>query len=87
MPDYVADVHVTLKPQVNDPPGLVIKDALRNLGFHQVRSVRSGKYLRIEVSEGNHVEAEQRVREMCQKLLANPVIEDFAVEIAAAVPK
>jgi phosphoribosylformylglycinamidine synthase len=82
---YIADIVVTLKPGVNDPPGLVIRDALRNLGFHEVEGVRSGKYLRIEVKADNHVDARRRVEEMCKKLLANPVIEDYAFDVKEAV--
>ncbi len=84
---YVAEVRVTLKPLVNDPAGLVIRDGLRNLGFHEVQQVRSGKYLRIEVEADNRIDAQHRVEEMCKKLLANPVIEDFefaVAEVAAA---
>jgi phosphoribosylformylglycinamidine synthase len=84
---YVAEVRVTLKPLVNDPAGLVIRDGLRNLGFHEVQQVRSGKYLRLEVEADNRVDAQHRVEEMCKKLLANPVIEDFeftVTEVAGA---
>jgi phosphoribosylformylglycinamidine synthase len=81
---YIADIVVTLKSGVNDPPGLVIGDALRNLGFHEVGGVRSGKYLRIEVNADNRVDAQYRVEEMCKKLLANPVIEDYAFDVKEA---
>jgi len=81
---YVAEVHVTLKPLVNDPAGLVIRDGLRHLGFNEVESVRSGKYLRIEVDSDSAADAEQRVDEMCRQLLANPVIEDYRFEIREA---
>jgi phosphoribosylformylglycinamidine synthase PurS subunit len=83
--DFVAEVRVMLKPLVNDPPGLVIRDGLRSLGFHEVQGVRSGKFLRIEVTADNRVDAQRRVEQMCQKLLANPVIEDFSFEIREAV--
>jgi phosphoribosylformylglycinamidine synthase PurS subunit len=84
---YSAEVRVTLKPLVNDPAGLVIRDGLRNLGFHEVQQVRSGKYIRIEVEADNRIDAQHRVEEMCKKLLANPVIEDFefaVTEVAGA---
>jgi len=78
---YLAEVHVTLKPLVNDPAGLVIRDGLRNLGFHEVDGVRAGKYLVIEVDAENKVDARYRVEEMCKKLLANPVIEDYRFDV------
>mgnify|MGYP000073552344 CR=1 FL=1 len=78
---YLAKVHVTLKPSVNDPQGLTIKGGLHNLGFTSVRSVRAGKYLEIELDESDWERAERQVEEMCRKLLANPVIEDFRFEL------
>jgi len=77
MAAFVAEVHVVLKPLVNDPAGLVIGDGLRNLGFTGVQTVRSGKYLAIELEAADRAEAEQEVEQACQKLLANPVIEDY----------
>jgi len=78
---YLAKVYVTLKPTVNDPQGLTIKGGLETLGFDTVRSVRAGKYLQIGIEEADRKTAEEKVREMCQKLLANPVIEDFSFEL------
>ena len=74
---FLARVYVTLKPTVNDPPGLTIKGALHSLGFANVSSVRSGKYMEIKLDAANSADAEAQVGEMCRKLLANPVIEDF----------
>jgi phosphoribosylformylglycinamidine synthase len=82
--NFSADIHVTLKPLVNDPAGLVIRDGLRNLGFTEVQGVRSGKYLQIEVEADSLDEAEARVEEMCQKLLANSVIEDYRFNVREA---
>jgi phosphoribosylformylglycinamidine synthase len=81
MAGFLAEVHVVLKPLVNDPAGLVIRDALRHLGFEGVQGVRAGKYLAVELEAGSRGEAEARVREMCEKLLANPVIEDYRFEV------
>lgn len=78
---YLAKVYVTLKPTVNDPQGLTIKGGLHTLGFDTVKSVRAGKYLEIKVEEDTLPRAEERVREMCRQLLANPVIEDFRFEL------
>ena len=79
--NYLAKVHVTLKPLVNDPPGLTIQGALHSLGFSSVKSVRMGKYLEIAIEAGSQAEAEAQVKEMCRKLLANPVIEDYRFQI------
>ncbi|MCL0041136.1 phosphoribosylformylglycinamidine synthase subunit PurS [Dehalococcoidia bacterium] len=77
---YLAKVYVTLKPTVNDPQGLTIKGGLHTLGFNSVESVRAGKYLEIKV-DSDRAGAKQQVQEMCQKLLANPLIEDFRFEL------
>lgn len=74
---YLARVYVTLKPAVNDPPGLTIRGGLHSLGFTSVESVRAGKYMEIRLEAASAAEAEAAVTEMCRKLLANPVIEDF----------
>ena len=78
---YLAKVYVTLKPTVNDPQGLTIKGGLHTLGFNSVESVRAGKYMEIKLDGSDRAKAEEQVREMCQKLLANPIIEDFRFEL------
>jgi phosphoribosylformylglycinamidine synthase len=78
---YLAKVYITLKPTVNDPQGLTIKGALHNLGFTTVTSVRAGKYMEIKLEENDLSIAQQQVNEMCKKLLANPVIEDYRFEL------
>ena len=79
---WLAKVYVTLKPVVNDPQGLAIQGGLHQLGFQAVKSVRAGKYLEIRVDEPDRAKAEGQVGEMCRKLLANPVIEDYRFELA-----
>ena len=78
---FLARVYVTLKPTVNDPQGLTIRGGLRSLGFDAVESVRAGKYLEIRLDGTDRAAAEKQVTEMCGKLLANPVIEDFRFEL------
>ena len=78
---YLARVYVTLKPTVNDPQGLTIRGALHNLGFDCAESVRAGKYIEIKLVEENPDKARGQVEEMCRKLLANPVIENFRFEV------
>ena len=76
-----ASVHVTLKTGVLDPQGEAIRHALGALGFTGVNGVRQGKVIEIELDETDPAAAEAQVREMCEKLLANTVIENYAVEI------
>ena len=78
---YLAKVYVTLKPTVNDPQGRTIMGGLKSLGFTAVSDVRAGKYLEIKLQESSKAHAESRVREMCEKLLANPVIEHYRFEL------
>lgn len=74
------NVYVTLKPSLLDSQGKVVQGALENLGYSNVQSVRIGKYIQLEIAESNG-NLEQDVDEMCRKLLANPVIEDYRFEI------
>jgi phosphoribosylformylglycinamidine synthase subunit PurS len=83
MPGYLARVYVTLKPTVNDPQGLTIRGALHSLGFVEADSVRAGKYLEIRLPGLGEEVARGRIEEMCRKLLANPVIEEYWFELEA----
>lgn len=83
MNTWQANVYVTLKPVVNDPPGLAIRDGLHNLGYAGVQSVRSGKYLQIVLEATSEGEARTQIDDMCARLLANPVIEDYTFSIQA----
>ncbi len=80
---YLARIYITLKPAVNDPQGLTVKDGLHMLGFDRVRSVRVGKYMEVRLDEADSSDAEGQVQDMCRKLLTNPVIEDFRFEMEA----
>ena len=77
-----ARVFVTLKPVVNDPQGLSIRGGLRQMGYQGVESVRVGKFLELTLRAPDREEAERLVAEMCRRLLANPVIEDFRFTLA-----
>ncbi len=76
-----ARVHITLKTGVLDPQGKAIAHALGALGFHGVGEVRQGKYLELELAERDPAKARAEVEAMCAKLLANTVIEDYAIEV------
>lgn len=76
-----AKIHVTLKNGVLDPQGKAVQHALAGLGFSGVEDVRQGKFIELELSETDPAKAEAQAEEMCKKLLANTVIENYAVEI------
>ncbi len=76
-----AKVHVTLKQGVLDPQGKAVQHALEALGFGGVAGVRQGKFIELELTETDPAKAETEVEAMCEKLLANTVIEDFRVDI------
>ena len=78
---YLAKVYISLKPTVNDPQGLTIKGALHNLGFVDVISVRAGKYIEVKINQDDEDKARKQTDQMCSKLLANPVIENYSFEL------
>ena len=77
-----ARVHVTLKNGVLDPQGKAVHHALQGLGFAGVNDVRQGKFIELELDGSDVEKARAEVREMCEKLLANTVIEDYSIELA-----
>ena len=77
-----ARVHVMLKNGVLDPQGEAVRHALGSLGFDGVEGVRQGKVIELDLAETDKAKAEATVTEMCEKLLANTVIESYSVEIA-----
>ncbi|HKA33346.1 MAG TPA: phosphoribosylformylglycinamidine synthase subunit PurS [Candidatus Binatia bacterium] len=76
-----AKIFISFKNGVLDPQGKAVERSLHTLGYQEVRDVRMGKYLEIELDAASREAAEARLREMCDKLLANPVIEDYRFEI------
>ncbi|MBI3995378.1 MAG: phosphoribosylformylglycinamidine synthase subunit PurS [Nitrospirae bacterium] len=76
-----AEVYVTLKNGILDPQGKAVQQSLHHLGYAAVKDVRLGKYIEIELSPMPLDEAKRQVAEMCRKLLANTVIENFRFEI------
>ncbi len=85
---YKAEIHVTLKRTVNDPQGLAIRGGLHSLGYEGVNAVRAGKFIEVWLEAESSAEAERLANEMSDQLLANPVIEDYAVSVVetAATP-
>ena len=76
-----AQVTISLKPGLLDAQGKTIKSALESLGFKGVQGVRMGKYLEIELNGARAASAKREVERMCKKLLANPIIETYRIEI------
>ncbi len=76
-----ARIHITLKNGVLDPQGKAIQQALTGLGFDAVEDVRQGKYIEVELRESDAEAARTKVSDMCEKLLANTVIENYDIEI------
>ena len=77
----LAKIHITLKKDVLDPQGSVIANSLKSLGFNNVDEVRQGKFIELQINNNSKEEAEKQCNEMCEKLLANLVIEDYSIEI------
>ena len=77
----LAKIYVTLKNGVLDPQGKAVQHSLESLGYREVKDVRLGKYMEVQIDNMNRDEAQARVSEMCEKLLSNPVIEDYRFEI------
>ena len=76
-----AKITVTLKNGVLDPQGKAIEGALGSLGFDGIGSVRQGKYFEVEIAETDHAKAEAQVKAMCEKLIANTVIENYSIDL------
>jgi phosphoribosylformylglycinamidine synthase subunit PurS len=87
--EWLAEIRVLLKPSVNDPQGLSIRNAVHTLGFDAVQDVRAGKLIQVRLMASDREAAEQAVESMSSQLLANPVIETFSFtleEVPARVP-
>jgi phosphoribosylformylglycinamidine synthase subunit PurS len=82
---WLARVHVTLKPVVLDPQGSAVLGGLHTLGFEAVSAVRVGKYLEITLDAPDQASAQAAVQQMCAKLLANPVIEQYRFDVEQLV--
>ena len=77
----IVQIHISLKNGVLDPQGKAIENALTNLGFDKVDNVRQGKFIELDIDEDDPVEARKQATEMCEKLLANTVIENYRVDL------
>jgi len=73
-------VTITLKKDVLDPQGKVVGQTLKNIGIKNLNSIRQGKFFEVDLEESDQKKGEAKVKEMCEKLLANQIIEDFQIE-------
>ena len=76
-----AIIHISLKHGVLDPEGKAIQNALDNFGFKEIKEIRKGKFIEIELNENDKSKAKDKIDEMCRKLLVNTVIENYKIEI------
>lgn len=83
---YKVKVYVTLRESVLDPQGTAVKSALHSMSYNEVQDVRIGKYMELTIEKSDR-DLDVVVREMCEKLLANTVIEDFSYEVQEVVTK
>lgn len=81
MKEFKVKVEVKLKPVVLDPQGKTVLTALHNLGYEKVEDARIGKLIELKIMDSDADNVRERVNDMCKKLLANPVIEDFVVKV------
>ncbi len=82
MKSYKVSVHITPRKGILDPQGKAVEGALHSLGFNEVREVHVGRHIVVETHAAGEREARDSVRRMCERLLANPVTEDFEIESA-----
>lgn len=78
---YKANIRITLRPSILDPQGKAVHHALENLGYDAVERVRMGKYVEMWIEAASEEEAARLAREACEKLLANTVMEDYAIAL------
>jgi phosphoribosylformylglycinamidine synthase len=79
--DFTAHVYVVPKPAILDPQGKAVESSLHSLGYAEVGDVRLGKYVQLRVTGASEADVEARVDEMCRKLLANEIIEDYRFDV------
>jgi phosphoribosylformylglycinamidine synthase len=79
---YQAQIYVTLRPSVLDPAGTAVQSGLKHMGYDQVEQVRVGKYIQVILTAENQTAAMDQLDRMCDQLLANPVIENYRIELA-----
>lgn len=79
---YQAQIYVTLRPSVLDPAGTAVQSGLKHMGYDQVEQVRIGKYIEVILMAEDKTTAREQLDRLCDQLLANPVIENYRIELA-----
>ena len=82
---YQARIYVTLRPSVLDPAGTAVQAGLKQMGYENVEQVRIGKYVELTLTASSEASAHDQLNQICDQLLANPVIENYRFELAAVV--
>ncbi len=80
---YQAQVYVTLRPSVLDPAGTAVRSGLEHMGYDNVEKIRIGKYIEVSLTAESEAAARQQLDKMCDQILANPVIENYRIELQA----
>ncbi|MEL6936015.1 MAG: phosphoribosylformylglycinamidine synthase subunit PurS [Cyanobacteria bacterium J06554_1] len=80
---YQAQVYVTLRPSVLDPAGTAVRSGLEHMGYDNVEKIRIGKYIEVSLTAESEEAARQQLDKMCDQILANPVIENYRIELQA----
>lgn len=80
---YHARIYVTLRPSVLDPAGTAVQSGLKHMGYHQVEQVRIGKYIELTLAAPDETVAKEQLNQICDQLLANPVIENYRFELTS----
>ncbi len=83
---YQAQIYVTLRPSVLDPAGVAVQSGMKQLGYDNVEQVRIGKYIQLNLNVGSEAEARQQLDQVCDRLLANPVIENYRFDLTLQSP-
>ncbi|MGD1863585.1 MAG: phosphoribosylformylglycinamidine synthase subunit PurS [Phormidesmis sp.] len=78
---YNAKVYVTLRPSVLDPAGKAVRSGLGHMGYDNISKIRIGKYIEVDLTAEDEASAQQQLDKICDQLLANPVIEDYRIEV------
>ncbi|MCI0716814.1 MAG: phosphoribosylformylglycinamidine synthase subunit PurS [Chlorobi bacterium] len=80
---YKAKIKVTLRKSILDPQGKAVEHSIQSLGYKNVKDTRIGKFIELEIDSNSEVEAKKIIDEVCNKLLANPIMEDYEFEITS----
>lgn len=83
---YMAQIYVTLRPSVLDPAGVAVQSGIKQLGYENIDQVRIGKYIQLNLQAASEEDASQQLHQVCDRLLTNPVIENYCFELVLQFP-